>query len=56
MLDGTQGVRYLDGFHVFFYFDTLDAIEVVDDGFLHRVDTSRNRLSYLEKLVGAVGL
>lgn len=51
VLDRSGGLRYLDSFHVFFYLDTLDAIEEVDDAFLERVEQSVERLSYLEWLV-----
>jgi hypothetical protein len=51
VLDRADGVRYLDSFQVFFYVDTLDAIDQVDDGFLYRVETSVKRLEYLEWIV-----
>jgi hypothetical protein len=51
VVDRQGGVRYLDSFHVFFYRDTLDAVDSVDDDFLFRVDQSIRRLEYLEWLV-----
>lgn len=51
VIDRSGGVRYLDSFHVFFYRDTLDALDQVDDDFLFRIDQSIHRLEYLEWLV-----
>jgi len=51
VIDRNGGVRYLDSFHVFFYRDTLDALDEVDDDFLFRIDQSIHRLEYLEWLV-----
>jgi hypothetical protein len=51
VLDRNAGVRYLDSFHVFFYLDTLDVIEEVDDGFLYRAEQCVRRLEYLESLL-----
>ena len=51
VLDRNGNVRYLDSFHVFFYLDTLDVIDEVDDGFLERIEQSVERLGYLEWLL-----
>ncbi|MDX1512204.1 MAG: hypothetical protein R3174_00535 [Gammaproteobacteria bacterium] len=54
VLDRNYQVRYLDSFHVFFYLDTLHVIDEVDDALQFRVETSINRLEYLERLVEAL--
>lgn len=51
VLDRNGGVRYVDSFHVFFYLDTLDVIDQVDDEFLLRIEQSVERLGYLEWLL-----
>jgi hypothetical protein len=52
VLDINRDVRYLDSFHVFFFEDMLHALEEVDLRLKERIETSLERLAYLERLVG----
>lgn len=54
VLDRNYEVRYLDSFHVFFHLDLLHVIDEVDDALKFRIETSVQRLEYLESLVQAV--
>jgi hypothetical protein len=50
VLDRDRQVRYLDSFGVFFYEDTLHAVDGADDEFAERIAVSRRRLDYVASL------
>lgn len=54
VLDRGRDVRNLDSFGVFLFPDVLATVVDEDDGLRQRIEVSRQRLQYLEKLVEAV--
>lgn len=53
VLDRDRKVRYLDSFAVFLFPDVLDLVEDDDPGLRERIEVSRGRLEYLQRLVEA---
>ena len=51
VLDRSYNVRYVDSFGVFFYPDLLYVISDFDTTLSERIDTSRNRINYLERIL-----
>ena len=51
VLDRNRQVSYLDSFGVFFYEDTLHAVDGADDEFAERIAVSRRRLDYVASLL-----
>lgn len=50
VLDRNLAVRYIDSFRVFFYADMLYATDATDTDLEQRIDFSRRRLAYLQRL------
>jgi hypothetical protein len=51
VLDNNREIRYVDSFDVFFFPDMLDLLEEVDPALEIKLEISRERLTYLHKIL-----
>lgn len=53
VMDTNRDIRYVDSFYVFFFEDMLHLLGEQDADLEHRIEVSRNRLAYLERILAA---